>query len=145
MTGASCGVNQPSDVWFLAGTHGGSAVRRCTVPAGRPLYFPILNQICLVARGESANQALEDCTVNVDEATATLDGKPAATTVATAPAFSFSVRPHSSTGFSPGIHQAVTWGVWVGPLPLAPGKHTLTFKGVSGSFEVAVEYDLTVK
>jgi hypothetical protein len=143
-TGASCGIHQPTDVWFLAGTHGGTATRRCTVPVGRPIYFPVLNQICLATTGESAQNALQRCQASADSATATLDGKSIAPAVETSTAFPFVARPHSSTGFSAGPHQAVAWGIWVGPLPLSPGKHTVSFKGVSGSFETAVVYDLKV-
>jgi hypothetical protein len=44
-TGVDCAVNQPSSgkVWFLAGTTGFSAVRDCTIPAGRMIFFPIIN------------------------------------------------------------------------------------------------------
>jgi hypothetical protein len=38
-------VGQPSDFFFLAGTSGGAAVRSVTVPAGRPLFFPILDTV----------------------------------------------------------------------------------------------------
>jgi hypothetical protein len=45
-TGANCAQEQAGPVWFLAGTFGGSAVTRsCTVPAGKALFFPILNSI----------------------------------------------------------------------------------------------------
>src|SRR4051812_43698253 len=37
LTGRFCGEDQPSDVWFFAGTFGGEADRSCQVPAGRPL------------------------------------------------------------------------------------------------------------
>src|SRR5690349_20598448 len=42
-TGAHAAIDQPDDVWFLAGTFGGGVERRCTVPAGRPLFFPAFN------------------------------------------------------------------------------------------------------
>ena len=42
-TGASCGIDQSGPVWFLAGTSGFSAERDCTVPAGKMIFFPIIN------------------------------------------------------------------------------------------------------
>jgi hypothetical protein len=43
-TGARCGVGQAGPIWFLAGSLTGSAVRdQCTVPAGKALFFPLVN------------------------------------------------------------------------------------------------------
>jgi len=53
-TGTFCDLNQPDDVFFVAGTFGETGVRRaCTIPAGKPVYFPVLNQVCAVIRGQS--------------------------------------------------------------------------------------------
>ena len=39
-------VGQSGSVWFLAGIFGGgSATRTCAVPAGKALYFPVLNSV----------------------------------------------------------------------------------------------------
>lgn len=144
-TGADCAASQPSDVWFLAGTHGGSASRACTVPVSRPIYVPVINQICTMKQGETATQALTSCIGAVDSATASLDGhaiRPAEATSQTA--FTFTARPNSSTGFTLGPHQAVAWGLWIGPLPLTEGHHTLTFAATSGAFATSVVYQLNV-
>jgi hypothetical protein len=43
-TGAHCAQRQVSDVWFLAGSFGSDSVTRvCTVPAGKALFFPLIN------------------------------------------------------------------------------------------------------
>jgi hypothetical protein len=46
-TGKNASVNQPTDVWFLAGKFGDEnksfPQRQCTVPAGRAILFPIIN------------------------------------------------------------------------------------------------------
>src|SRR5262249_39140054 len=39
-TGANCDVGQTGQVWFLAGTFGDPAVRKCTIPSGQDLLFP---------------------------------------------------------------------------------------------------------
>ena len=48
-TGAFCHVGQDEDygqgrrIFFLAGNFGGTTVRACSVPAGKALFFPIVN------------------------------------------------------------------------------------------------------
>jgi len=42
-TGENCGVNQSGQVWFLAGSFVGPVTRKCTVPAGQALFFPLIN------------------------------------------------------------------------------------------------------
>jgi hypothetical protein len=50
-TGANCAVGQSGAVFFLVGTlGGGSAERNCTVPAGKALFFPLVNQFALHVR-----------------------------------------------------------------------------------------------
>lgn len=46
MLGGPCDVDQPDDVFFLAGTMGGASTRSCTIPVGTPIFFPILNSVC---------------------------------------------------------------------------------------------------
>jgi hypothetical protein len=41
----ACDVNQSGNVFFLAGTTGGTATRTCTIPAGKGIFFPILNNV----------------------------------------------------------------------------------------------------
>lgn len=141
-TGARCGENQPDDVWFLAGTFGGAVRRICRVPADRPVYLPVLNQVC--EAGDDARRALEDCRFGVDEARATLDGRPLTVEEDDAAAFDLEVAEDSATGFPAGRTTAVAWGDWVGPLALAPGRHVLAISGAAGDFTVAVRYRLVV-
>jgi hypothetical protein len=42
-TGEACAMGQSGPVWFLAGTSDGDAARECTVPAFKPLFFPLVN------------------------------------------------------------------------------------------------------
>jgi hypothetical protein len=84
-TGADCAVGQQGKDWFLAGTVGGTAERTCVVPAGRWLFFPIINQIWIDTPGQcgqvgdtseadmrAAIAPLIDGAVNLS---ATLDGR----------------------------------------------------------------------
>ena len=41
--GTYCDVGQSGSVWFLAGTFGAEAQRSCTTPAGKGIFFPILD------------------------------------------------------------------------------------------------------
>lgn len=44
-TGENCDQRQVDKVWFLAGSVVGPVVRYCEVPAGRSLFFPLINNI----------------------------------------------------------------------------------------------------
>lgn len=44
-TGAHCAEHQIGDVWFLAGSWVGSVNRSCTIPAGKSLFFPLINNV----------------------------------------------------------------------------------------------------
>ena len=46
-----CAVGQSGGTWFLAGTGGGPAERNCTIPVGKRLFFPLVNQIILYEEG----------------------------------------------------------------------------------------------
>jgi hypothetical protein len=42
-TGEHCADAQHGPVWYLAGTSGGPVVRECDIPAGKQLFFPLMN------------------------------------------------------------------------------------------------------
>jgi hypothetical protein len=45
--GKDCSAGQSGNVWFLAGNIDGSPITRtCTIPAGKSIFFPIVNNIC---------------------------------------------------------------------------------------------------
>lgn len=44
-TGENALLGQSGSVWFLAGTTGGDAERTVTVPAGKSLFFPVVNNL----------------------------------------------------------------------------------------------------
>lgn len=46
-TGEKCALGQQGPVWYLAGTFGGPVVRECDVPAGKKLFFPLVNRWCV--------------------------------------------------------------------------------------------------
>ena len=47
---ADCSEGQSGPVWFLGGSFvSAEAVRNCTVPAGKAIFFPVLNVECSTA------------------------------------------------------------------------------------------------
>ncbi|MFA1538729.1 signal protein [Actinomadura monticuli] len=134
-TGEFCAVGQPSDVWFLAGTFGGSVTRRCAVPAGRTIVAPVVNQ-----RG-----LREDCAGFMDVAagTLTLDGKKVA--LKRWPATPITITGVAGNPASDeGSVSAYGCGLWGVLPPLAPGPHKVGIRGSSGGFRTSADYELTV-
>jgi hypothetical protein len=128
-TGEWCGKNQPTDVWFLAGTFGNGPISRsCEIPTGTPVYFPVLNQFCEAGSGQSAAEAIADCQITPD----------------LAEVGTFQLLPNKDSALAGHDPSVVAVGSWVGPLTLDPGRHTLSIHGKSGDFEVEVTYKLTV-
>jgi hypothetical protein len=130
--------------WFLAGSFGeGPVTRTCTIPAGRQVYFPVLNQVCGLEAAEKPSSAAARCSLSVDQAEATLDGQPLTTREATSGgAFTMTSVPGSPV-FDGVDATAVAWGVWVGPMTVPKGNHALRVFGRSGEFTVDVTYKLT--
>jgi hypothetical protein len=139
---------------FLAGTTGGEAERTCTVPAGTPILFPVVNAVCSEAftppdpapyprcAERLIDQALED-----GEIFATLDGKDLKTQRITSETFTWVLPPDNVFGLPEGSYDAGSSGLWVyEPKGLKPGEYDLTFGGsfFGGGFTVDVTYHLIV-
>ena len=69
MTGEHCTEHQIGDVWFLAGSWVGAVSRSCTIPAGKSLYFPLINNVYIGFLSDPPEQRTEkwardnaDCT-----------------------------------------------------------------------------------
>ncbi|MCM0675051.1 hypothetical protein NCC78_10165 [Micromonospora phytophila] len=139
-TGEHASHHQPDDVWFLAGSYGGSVARRCAVPAGRPLFFPAFNMWRWPA--EPGEVPL----VAAATGHATLDGTPVALTTIGTPT-PFEVRGVLGNGVTsrPGATAVSVWGLWVRLDPPGPGAHELTFGGTDGGrFWVEAQYRIVV-
>jgi hypothetical protein len=172
-TGANCGEGQSGPVWFLAGTTGGPPVTRsCTVPAGKALFFPIVNF-------ENNNLGIPGSTVcppttfSVDQLHQQLDGFIKSVTtleaqVDTVPIqdiqsyramtdnSTFSITLPSDNLFSSvtcpipaGTYaEQVSDGYYLMLAPLKPGTHTIHLIGAAsaapGLLNTEVTYNLTV-
>lgn len=144
-TGAYCAGRQSGPVWFLAGTYGSRRVeRRCTVPAGKTLFFPLINYV--VFRPEGSNQS---CMALASEAAAATDQPSALVLQINArrytqlqahrlPTRCFSLVP----GTPP---DAAANGYYVAVAPLPKGEHLIEFGGVLPDLIQAVTYRITVE
>ena len=166
-TGANCGMGQAGPVWFLAGTFGASPVTRfCTVPAGKALFFAILNNVfgsavfdcnptvpdvvCnLAALRQSAAASMDSVRLQ-----ASLDGEPLrhlSDQRVQSPAFTLTEPAHGVNDVPTGTYSPqVSDGYWIMLKPLSPGPHTIHFRGeitagVNAGFFVDVTYNLTIQ
>ena len=165
-TGQHCARGQLApgnkQVWFLAGTFGGSAERSCNVPKGKALFFPLINAFFINDVGEAFTEAekREGLASLLDfscDLKSTLNGAPtiiSQTTVRTqSPVFPVVVGPDNVFGVTEGVsdEEVVADGYWVMLPPLPKGDHQLAFSGAfcdpvthEPFFSVDVIYNLTV-
>jgi hypothetical protein len=158
-TGENCALGQHDDVWFLAGTFGGTVVRSCIVPAGKPIFFPLINIIAFKPVG---NETLLDLrrlaaafidSVNVLECT--MDGVACFDNPS-----KFRVRSPTFTVIAPpkglippgqlsvpgNTDPIVSDGYWLLLDPPSAGVHTISVKAATtGGFALEVTYHLTVQ
>ncbi|MEV6280110.1 hypothetical protein [Nocardia sp. NPDC051832] len=133
-TGEHAGWNQPAEIWFLAGTYGGRVVRRCAVPSGLPLFFPVINTV------HPMRVSKEPLTMDVASAKAYLNGVPLELREFVSPPFWARVRPLWAS-----LLRRRAWGLWAGLAPLTPGQYVLEIKAsTKDEFWVDTTYHLTV-
>ncbi|WP_327256365.1 signal protein [Streptomyces sp. NBC_01244] len=134
--GHLCAQGQEDGIWFLAGTFGGTVTRSCTVPASVPVAFPLVNMI-----GEEG-----DCTAFMASAQgkAVLDGRALEPERYEATDVRFIAVDGNPLTKDGGRFLTHGCGLWVQLEPMAPGSHTLSIRGASGSFAVGVNYKLQV-
>lgn len=167
LTRLGCGIEQSGPVVFLTGVINisGTASRTCTIPAGTPLFFPILNFendnfLCL---DPDTNFAVDELRAN---AKVIIDG---ATNLAcevdgvsiqnlqryrvVSPVFDITLPEDNvlqAVGCAdalPGIYSpAVSDGFWLMLAPLPVGEHTIHFHGELPDlgFSLGITYNLTV-
>jgi hypothetical protein len=175
----SCAEGQSGPVWFLGGRFCGTeeptcnsslVVRSCTVPAGKSLFFPVLNISCLDAEAKNGfcfnaapfiTEMRAEIAGVIDKTrglTVTVDGKPIKSDLKK----DFRVQ---STGYQTllpennlyeaigepvivaGSYLGVDDGIYVMLDPLKKGQHTLNFKGTfpQFNFSLDVTYHLTIE
>jgi hypothetical protein len=161
-TGANCAEGQQGSVWFLAGGFGSSKIQRtCTIPAGKALFFPIINMLYYPARNNltyTCNEAKASAAVNNETALdlfAELDGIEIQNLkqhrIASTECFDVFERvPSSQRSYT--TYPSASDGFWLLLEPLTPGHHTLKFGGrynqnssASGRAVQDIKYELNVE
>jgi len=175
---ADCAAGQSGPVFFLGGRFCSTldpdcpsrpAERSCTVPAGKALYFPVLNSQCIDAEAKlgfcgSAGPVITEMRAyiaDIIDHTAGLevkvDGKKlkgnlktdyrVQSTVfdAVLPAGNL-LEAIGEPGIGAGTYWGVDDGIYVMLQPLPPGEHTLNFKGSFPAYNFSLDftYHLTV-
>lgn len=177
-TGEKAGVGQSGEVWFLAGTvdmsptpenpsfYLGVADRTCTVPAGKAVFFPIINVEASTAEGNGETEAelAALCDWYVQHTTSmlvTIDGRELKDpwayrgTSSMYPLWWPSEDPVFALPVITEPTNSVSDGYWVMLPPLRVGQHELHWEGVQtftmdpdgfdSSFAQDITYHLTVK
>lgn len=149
---------QLGPVWFLTGviSESGTAVRDCTVPAGKALFFPVINTECSTIEAPpfyGTNEAeLRECATAFDFADvyARVDGanvRRLERLLVTSPLFNFTLPENNVLGLPAGSGQSVSNGYFVMLPPLPVGEHEVCFGGSYpdfGGFALNICYNLTV-
>ncbi len=172
-TGESCGLYQDADspVFFLVGNFGGVSLRdACVVPAGKSLFFPLVNTTGDNA-GVPEDMTLPDADLRnfVEESYEvmvpgslylTVDGQSIEHLerggIPSAP-YTLELEPDANLYSCSGVDgvegefNGYTSGYFAMLAPLAPGAHTITFGGKTSAspqgqaLTIDVRYELTVE
>ncbi len=158
-TGADAANGQPrEDIFFLAGTFGGTATRTLTVPGDTALFLPLVNSVAFAPKpapqpkqGENQVPQLRTLAAplidSVTELHVTLDAVSLLDSVGRvkSPVFQFTEPDEDSLVGVPGTFTGVSDGYWLFLAPLPPGPHVLNFGGTSDGFTVDITDIITVE
>jgi hypothetical protein len=151
-TGDKCHLGQGGPVWFLAGTYGARRTsRKCTVPAGKYLFFPLINYI-VVPSGQvpapncaSVTQTAKDMTDGATLLVLEFAGQRSpgmeGHRQATVDCFDLGTRVQPRLE----LYPAAANGYYAMLRPLKPGTYVLHFGGALPGLAQALSYTLVVK
>ncbi len=154
-TGEFCGEDQSGKVWFLAGSFGdGTPDRDCDVPAGKAIFFPILNITCWAPEDGETVEDLIDCTTLLDliESDFTLlmeasvDGVPieGVDEYRSGLGFGTLVTPEGGLIEPAGVRPAVSDGWFLMLAPLSAGDHTISLRAEIVEFGLVFGANYTI-
>ncbi len=158
-TGAYAALGQDGPVWFLAGTFGGFAERTVTIPAGKAIFFPLVNTAFWLPEDAptlaAAATAAADMPNKVNILECEVDGVsisdlysyriPSGPWLLDIPALSIFTESIFG-GYAPGVRTAMGDGYWIFLEPLSPGTHTIHLHGgIVGDFDTEALYHITVE
>jgi len=137
--GKNCTQKQNGPVWFLAGTYGHAVNRKCDIPTGEAILFPILNSECSFAEFPKLKSLseLRTCAKTIQDRVsilkASVDGIPIPSLQEyriQSPPFNFTLPQDNILGLPANVTtRAIADGNWVFLKPLSPGSHKITFRG----------------
>jgi hypothetical protein len=162
-----CNEGQTDEnVFYLAGTFGGSAERTCTVPEGKAIFFPLINALCTLTAANLTpltkpadvvtTVGSEKICAKIIDRTNHLEVQVDGSEVVNLDQFRFKSGSFDITLPGLGPVNAVSDGYWIMLEPLSSGEHTIHFIGertggspagvrINGSFTTEVTYNLTVE
>jgi hypothetical protein len=169
---ADCSVGQSGHVWFLGasftasepapGQFLASATRKCAVPAGIALFFPIVNSEASTAEGNgTTEQQLRSAAKSFQDFAANLTAEVDGTAIqgvdsyrVQSPLFTWGLLPENNVlqaiGFTNLVagtqSPAVGDGVYLMVKPLRIGRHTIHFTGEVPAFNffLDITYHVTI-
>lgn len=168
-----CGVGQTGDVWFLGGTYAESGVanRICDVPAGKALFFPVVNVLCSPFTGDDPDALIacaesppvnKNFTFEMNPLSATIDGKKLGVNkledyyTLSEEVFDLGPLPFPNifNAEDGAVGTGATSGYYLLLPPMEAGEHDIAFSGeikvlnLRGKavyhFETNISYELTV-
>lgn len=158
-TGEFCAEGQSGNVWFLAGIIGSSepVSRNCTIPAGKAIFVPIVNQFDCCEEGQTVADMRKNVTLEIDNVTNMdfkIDGVPIQNLFryrAASPVFDLNLPDNNIFGVPAGIYgPTVSDGYWLMLAPLSAGQHTIDFAATVsdnppfGPFDIDVHYNIQI-
>ena len=128
------------NVWFLTGTFGNivPVKRKCTIPAGKAIFFPILEKEDSLEEDSDLKTELElikrsrDATNRVVHMEATIDGEKIDQLDSyrvQSEVFNLTFPEDNVYDVRPGLTRSVCDGYWLFIKPLQIGRHHIYFKG----------------
>jgi len=148
-TGARCQAKQTGAVWFLAGTYETRrTIRTCTVPAGKYLFFPLINYVIYPARDSYttcalATEGVAEMTDDVSSLVLEIDGKLFRNLEAHRQATRECFDLNELTGG--GVAPSAGNGYYIMLRPLSRGTHKINLGGILPGLSQAVTYTLHVE
>lgn len=149
------GTQNNSQVWFLAGTFGGPAVRTYIIPYGKAILFPVINYECSFVDEPTikTESGLERrCKKEIDDIKdfyASLDRRKINLKKCRVESKCFSVEipPNNCLRVAGGDTVMASDGYWLFFEPLTQGEHQLSTYGscMSGRIKIGCNFKLTIK
>jgi hypothetical protein len=145
-SGRFCSVSQHQrDVWFLAGTFGGTATRICKIPSGKAILFPIIASIFSFATDphlkteEDLIRTVTRDINNVERLSLTIDE------IVFDDLRNFRVRSEVFSDLVNGTPtKVVSDGYWIFLKPLPVGNHKIHFLGKNSDFFNEATYSISI-